>query len=94
MMAIKMFVRQKRVSMSVEKQSVNMLIENARVVEVFTGDGEVYDGNYVVTPDVESQKLETSQKYMKDDVVIKAIPYYDVGNTSGGITVYIGKEII
>ena len=54
---------------------------------------ETYAGPYTATPQVEAQSLATAQKYMREDVCIKAIPYYDVGNTAGGRTIYIGKEL-
>lgn len=52
-----------------------------------------YNGRYKVIPDVVSQSLQTCQKFMEDDITIAEIPYSDVSNTSGGSTVYIGKEI-
>ena len=52
-----------------------------------------YTGSYTVTPSVSESSVHTAQKYMEDDITIKAIPYYDVSNTAGGSTVYIGKEI-
>lgn len=54
---------------------------------------ETYSGPYEVTPQIVSQTLDTKEKYMDDNVSIKSIPYFDVGNTSGGSTVYIGTEI-
>lgn len=51
---------------------------------------EYYTGGYDVTPRVDSQSLATKDKLMKDDVRVQSIPYFDVGNTSGGSTVYIG----
>ncbi len=54
---------------------------------------EVYSGPYEVTPAVISQTIETAEKTMKYDMQIKAIPYFDVGNASGGSTVYIGSEV-
>ena len=63
--------------------------------ENFTGITEVetYDGNYDVIPKTEGQTLETNQKYMKSDVTIQKIPFYNVSNESGGSTVYIGSEV-
>ena len=52
-----------------------------------------YTGDYVVTPKVDEQILPTENKLMEDDVTIKAIPFYNVSNTAGGSTVYIGKEL-
>jgi hypothetical protein len=56
-------------------------------------DVEVYEGSYQATPQVESQIMETAQKFLTDNVTIKAIPFFDVTNTAGGITIYIGNGI-
>lgn len=56
-------------------------------------DADPYTGAYEVTPDIEAQTVPTAQKFMTEDMRIKAIPFYDVSNTSGGSTVYIGKEL-
>ena len=58
-----------------------------------TGDVDPYEGEYVITPKVEAQTMPTAQKLMTKDVTIKAIPYFDVSNSSGGSTVYIAKEV-
>lgn len=58
-----------------------------------SAEADTYDGEYTVTPKVESQTLETAGKLMDDNVTIKEIPYYNVSNNSGGSTVYIGREI-
>lgn len=50
-----------------------------------------YEGSYEVTPSVEAQTLPTAEKYMKKDVNVLAIPYFDVSNTAGGSTVYIAE---
>lgn len=52
-----------------------------------------YTGDYEVTPKVESQTMHTKDKHMTDDVKINAIPYFEVSNNAGGITIYIGKEV-
>lgn len=54
---------------------------------------QIYDGEYEVVPDITEQSLQTSQKFMEDNVTIKEIPYSETSNTSGGNTVYIGKEL-
>ena len=56
-------------------------------------DVEFYTGDYEVTPKVDEQTMPTKDKYLVDDVTIKAIPYFNVGNNSGGSTVYIGSEV-
>jgi hypothetical protein len=53
-----------------------------------------YEGDYVVTPSVDAQSLETAQKSLENDLTIKAIPYYETSNQKGGETVYIGKEVM
>ena len=55
--------------------------------------GELYKGSYVVTPAVDAQTLPTAEKVMEEDLKIKAIPFFNVGNNSGGSTVYIGNEV-
>lgn len=55
--------------------------------------GEVYKGDYTVTPKMEGQTMPTKGKVLIDDVVVKAIPVFRVSNTSGGTTVYIANEV-
>lgn len=52
---------------------------------------DIYTGQYEVTalPEVE-QILRTKKKILLSDIVIKPIPYYEVTNDAGGITVSIG----
>lgn len=52
-----------------------------------------YEGEYDVTPKVDSQTLPTKEKYLLKDVTIKGIPFFKVSNEEGGQTVYIGKEM-
>lgn len=55
--------------------------------------GELYGGDYVVTPKVVAQTLPTKRKLLEDDLTVDAIPCFRVSNTSGGSTVYIAKEV-
>ena len=48
-----------------------------------------YDGEYSATPKVNAHVLETKNKSMRDDVTVEAIPYAEVSNPSGGLTVNI-----
>lgn len=73
-------------------QRLDATFENFQQVTVLE-DVEVYDGNYEVIPKVEAQVLQTRQKFMQEDLRVKAIPYYDVGNTAGGSTVFIAAVI-
>lgn len=55
--------------------------------------GEVYRGEYTVTPKVSGQVVPTKGKLLLDDMTINPIPFFNVSNTTGGSTVYIAKEI-
>lgn len=59
----------------------------------YSTSAQKYEGEYEVTPTVNGQTLETKQKLMTDDVTIHAIPFFEVGNNSGGNTVYIANEL-
>lgn len=48
-----------------------------------------YEGEYTITPSVKEQTMQTKNKTMTNDVTIKAIPYAEVTNNSGGSTVTI-----
>lgn len=48
-----------------------------------------YEGSYDITPKVIPQKMETKNKAMREDVLIRQIPYEAVSNGSG-TTVTIG----
>ena len=52
---------------------------------------DIYTGQYEITalPEVE-QILRTEKKILLADIVINPIPYYEVSNEAGGITVSIG----
>ena len=55
--------------------------------------GIEYEGSYEVTPKVDSQNLPTKNKVLVDDMTVKAIPFFNVSNISGGSTVFIGSEV-
>lgn len=52
--------------------------------------GELYEGDYNVMPNTEIQTLKTAAKFMAQDVTVKAVPYAEVVNVSGGNTAIIG----
>lgn len=56
-------------------------------------DVDFYEGSYEVIPKTSEQTLETKDKILTENIQICEIPYYDVANTAGGSTVYIGKEV-
>ena len=49
-----------------------------------------YEGEYEITPKWENITLNTKQKSMKDNVKVTEIPYLEVENPQGGVTVVIG----
>ena len=59
------------------------------VQQVTVREVDNYEGDYDVTPMVTSQTLKTKDKFMLDDVRVKEIPVFNVGNTAGGSTFYI-----
>ena len=85
------------------KQSIDVGIANAPTQEVnikqdtiivpVYKDAPLYEGEYDVIPKVSEQILPTEKKLMSKDVTIKEIPYFEVSNSSGGNTVFIGNEV-
>lgn len=60
----------------------------------FYDDIVYYDGDYVVTPKANDQTvLETDGLYMRDNVVVLEVPYFETSNLQNGYTVYIGSEV-
>ncbi len=54
-------------------------------------DLPLYNGDYEITPQKDGDvTLETGGRGMRGDVVVRAIPYYETTNMSGGYTVIIG----
>ena len=51
-----------------------------------------YAGVYDVRPETYPQTLYTAGKVMREDVTVRAIPYYEVDNAAGGNTIIIGGE--
>lgn len=53
----------------------------------------VYDGDYVITPQLEQEAtLSTKGKKLTEDVVVLKIPRYEVTNDAGGITLILGGD--
>ena len=58
---------------------------------ITTEDFEKYVGQYEITPlPLMEQILQTADKVLTDNIVVAPIPYYEVSNEAGGITVSIG----
>lgn len=75
-----------------ESGTFNVNFENFQTV-TNNFDAPIYEGEYKVTPAVFEKTLNTANKYLKEDVTILKIPYAEVSNTMGGLTVTIGKEV-
>lgn len=80
-------------SLSVSLGETPTVTVSAQTVTVkpLVGDVEKYDGSYDVEPLPEAQSLPTAKRYCTDDIYVRAIPFYEVSNTSGGTTVIIDK---
>ena len=87
--------------------SVRVCVAEARAVRVTAGTpaaavavtgpvvaahGEEYTGPTTVTPSGSVQTLPTARKYLAQDITVREIQRWDVGNTAGGKTVFIGEE--
>ena len=59
---------------------------------VVAAHGEEYTGPTTVTPSGSVQTLPTAHKYLAQDITVREIQRWDVGNASGGNTVFIGEE--
>lgn len=59
---------------------------------VVAAHGEEYTGPTTVTPSGSAQTLPTAHKYLSQDITLREIQRWDVGNPSGGKTVFIGEE--
>ena len=70
---------------------------NAKVqfgeIQTVSIGGELYEGEYAVTPKIDQQIMPTKGKLLTNDVTVHPIPFFKTSNTSGGKTVYIAKEI-
>lgn len=73
-------------------EQIKVDFEHLQVVSDNVGV-DYYKGDYTVTPKVEKQELATRQKFLTENVKIKEIPFFEVSNTEGGQTVFIGKEL-
>lgn len=69
-------------------EDVDVSVKDLVVYHTGSG-GEIYKGEYSVTPSTQQQVLETKNKSMKDNVTVFEIPIYEVGNEFG-TTMIIG----
>ena len=74
------------------KESTQKIPVQFKNLQPITARPEVdyYEGSYEVVPKITAQKLETKDKYLTANVEIKEIPFANVTNNAGGVTVSIG----
>lgn len=77
------------IGFSPTKSVFQVEFDTAVEIKEYTGV-DVYDGEYVLTPETTDQVLLTKEKLLKENVTIKAVPKQIVENPSGGQTITIG----
>lgn len=66
-------------------------INNLKGIVSLSEPVEPYQGDYIITPQIRSQYMNTKNKKMEKNIRVLAIPYYETSNLTGK-TVYIGGE--
>jgi len=65
--------------------------QDISVVSPVSGAYPDYPGPYDLTPSVDSVTFPTRNRTMTRDTTVLAIPYHEVGNDAGGVTVSIAS---
>ena len=79
--------------LQVSGSNENIPLAPSEAINVNIVSGDPYEGPYVVVPKIIDQTLETKDKLMEDDVLIREIPYYETSNIQNGVTVYIADNL-
>lgn len=59
-----------------------------------TTEYDTYSGDYKIVPKAHvSQILNTTNKVLKEDILVTEVPYWETCNESNGTTAYIAKEV-
>lgn len=82
-------ILEENATLNVELSSSSSIGISVEIQTPHAVDVETYEGEYEITPSVSRQELETKNRLLSDDIVVKEIPYYETSNESG-ITIYIG----
>lgn len=82
-------------ALEVSIEAVPVLNASVQTAEISlnVSDNEIYRGEHEVVPQTFEQVLDTSHKYLLDNVTVRSIPFFEIGNESGGNTIYIGSEV-
>lgn len=78
------------ITLKVEEIYEDATIKVEGVIE--GGVSPPYEGEYTITPKVSQQEFETKNKRMKEDLTVLSIPYSQVSNPQGGLTVNIAFD--
>ena len=72
--------------------SASTVISDALVggIKIIDYDTPPYEGDYIITPELEAFVMPTNGLRMTDDVVVREIPVTYTSNLYDGITVLIG----
>lgn len=87
------FEVEKRINLKFTETDQSIKSNYGEIQKVVEYVSDLYEGDYEVIPKVDAQTMPTKDKVLVNDVTIKAIPFFNVSNTSGGNTVYIGTEV-
>lgn len=82
-----------RVTLSIKENNHRITLGFSEQIISGGGGGELpwYDGSYTVIPSKTGQTLPTANRSMRSNVTIADIPYSEVSNPSGGLTVSIAQ---
>lgn len=81
------------VDVDIQETTVLVPADVATTIVVKQVNVPAYEGEYIVIPEVVSQTLETKDKRMTDNVLVREIPYYETTNQQNGLTVYIANSL-
>lgn len=80
-------------TLELELQEDTLDVELETDTVVITDYKNKYEGEYNITPlAFQQQELETKDKYLEENVIVKEVPFFEVSNVEG-TTVYIGSEV-
>lgn len=83
-----------RFNVTFSEQPSSFKVGFGDILVVPADDLPVYEGQYEVIPSTtKNQTLPTAKKMMEYDVTVIKIPYAEVSNLTGGMTVTIGNEV-
>lgn len=82
--------KEQQINVVPELLEQTIIIDNESII-LEVKDAEKYKGEYVVTPlAFNSQELNTKDKVLEENIIVKEVPYFEVSNLEG-TTVYIAR---